>query len=126
MDALALLSPQVAAVVRKEIRYLLRNGFAALLLLLPPILVFALITQATLFRFSGAASGISPELVFPGLMAYIILILMAPAYNSFAYENAGVQTYFTAPLKFRDVLLAKNFVQASLMLTALTLRVVPF
>jgi len=126
MDALALLSPQVAAVVRKEIRYLLRNGFAALLLLLPPILVFALITQATLFRFSGAASGTSPELVFPGLMAYIILILMAPAYNSFAYENTGVQTYFTAPLKFRDVLLGKNFVQVSLIVTELTLCIVAF
>jgi hypothetical protein len=126
VDALALLPPQVAAVIRKEIRYLLRNGFAALLLLLPPILVFALITQATLFRFSGPASGISPELFFPGLMAYIILILMAPAYNSFAYENTGVQTYFTAPLQFRDVFLGKNFVQVSLIVTELTLCIVAF
>jgi len=125
-DALGLLSPQVAAVIRKEIRYLLRNGFAALLLFLPPILVFALITQVTLFRFSGAKSGISPELFFPGLVAYIILILMAPAYNSFAYENAGVQTYFTAPLQFRDVFLGKNFVQVALVATELTLCIAAF
>jgi hypothetical protein len=125
-DALGLLSPQVAAVVRKEIRYLLRNGFAALLLLVPPILVFALISQAMLFRLSQAKSGISPELFFPGLVAYIILILMAPAYNSFAYENTGIQTYFTAPLQFRDVFLGKNFVQVSLIVTELTLCIVAF
>ena len=125
-DALGLLSPQVAAVVRKEFRYLLRNGFAALLLFLPPILVFALISQASLFRFSGAKTGFSPELFFPGLVAYIILILMAPAYNSFAYEGTGVQTYFTAPIRFRDILLGKNFVQVCLILTELALCIVAF
>jgi len=124
-DALGLLSPQVAAIIRKEIRYLLRNGFAALLLLLPPILVFAVISQAAVFRFSGA-QGVSPELFFPSLMGYIILILMAPAYNSFAYESTGVQTYFTAPLRFRNVLLGKNFVQVGLLLTELTLCIVAF
>jgi len=41
------------------------------------------------------------------MMAYLILILMAPAYNSFAYEGRGIQTYFTAPLRFRDVFLAR-------------------
>jgi ABC-2 type transport system permease protein len=125
-DALSLLSPQVAAVIRKEVRYLLRNGFAALLLLLPPILVFALISQVTVFRIPGAKSGISPELFFPGLVAYIVLILMAPAYNTFAYENTGVQTYFTAPLQFRNVLLGKNFVQVVLVATELTLCIAAF
>jgi ABC-2 type transport system permease protein len=124
-DTLALLSPQVAAVIRKEIRYLLRNGFAAMLLFLPPILVFALISQYSLLHFMGS-KGVSPELFFPGLMAYIVLILMAPAYNSFAYENAGVQTYFTAPLRFRVVLLGKNFVQVALIVTELTLCIAAF
>ena len=125
-DALGSLSPQVAAVIRKEIRYLLRNGFAALLLFLPPILVFALITQTTVLRFSGAKTSMSADLFFPGLVAYIILILMAPAYNSFAYENTGVQTYFTAPLQFRNVLLGKNFVQVALVATELTLCIAAF
>src|SRR4029077_4435075 len=107
-DVLSLLSPQVAAVIRKEVRYLLRNGFAAMLLLLPPALVFTLISQSSLLHFMGE-KGISPELFFPGLVAYIVLILMTPAYNSFAYESAGVQTYFTAPLRFRHVFLGKNF-----------------
>lgn len=124
-DALRLLSPQVAAVIRKEVRYLLRNGFAALLLFLPPVLVFALISQYSLLHFMGAR-GVSPELFFPGLVAYIVLILMAPVYNSFAYENAGVQIYFTAPLHFRNVLLGKNFVQVCLIVTELTLCIAAF
>jgi ABC-2 type transport system permease protein len=124
-DGLSLLSPQVAAVIRKEVRYLLRNGFAALLLFLPPVLVFTLISQSSLLLFMGS-KGISPELFFPGLVAYIVLILMTPAYNSFAYENAGVQTYFTAPLRFRDVFLGKNFVQVCLIVTELTLCIAAF
>jgi hypothetical protein len=52
---------------------------------------------------------------FPGIMAYLVLMLMAPAYNAFAYEGRGVQTYFSAPLKFRDVLLGKNLVQISIL-----------
>lgn len=123
-DALRLLSPQVAAVVRKEFRYLVRNGFAALLLFLPPILVFALISQATVL--SGFRKGIPTEAFFPGLIAYIILILMAPAYNSFAYENTGVQTYFTAPLRFREIFIGKNIVQVSLIATELTLCIAAF
>ena len=124
-DSLGLISPQIAAVIRKEFHYLFRNGFAALVLFLPPILVFVLISQASVFRFSGGR-GVTPELFFPGLMGYIILILMAPAYNSFAYENTGVQTYFTAPLEFRSVFLGKNFVQVCLMAVELTLCIVAF
>jgi len=45
---------------------------------------------------------------FPGIMAYLVLILMAPAYNCFAFEGRGIQTYFMAPLRFRDVFLGKN------------------
>jgi hypothetical protein len=37
-------------------------------------------------------------------------MLMAPSYNSFAYEGRGIQTYFTSPVKFSDILLAKNLV----------------
>ena len=74
--------------------------------------------------------GISADMFFPGMMAYLILILMAPAYNSFAYEGRGIQTYFTAPLRFRDVLLGKNLmlvlvlsVEISLSLAMLAWRV---
>lgn len=107
-DRLRALSPQVAAVVRKEFRYLMRNSFAFFALLMPPLLVLLFS-----FQFAGrhpAVSGkpVSAEMFFPGMLAYLVLILMAPAYNCFAYEGRGIQTYFMVPLRFREVFLGKN------------------
>jgi hypothetical protein len=42
------------------------------------------------------------------MMAYLILILMAPSYNCFAYEGRGIQSYYMAPVRFREVFLGKN------------------
>jgi ABC-2 type transport system permease protein len=115
LDHLSLLSPQVAAIVRKEFRYLTRNGFAYLTLLMPPVLILIFSMNSANWRLTKSGRGISAEMFFPGMMAYLILILMAPAYNSFAYEGCGIQTYFTAPLRFRDVLLAKNLMLVSVL-----------
>ena len=114
-DTLSLLAPQVAAVVRKEFRYLTRNGFAFLTLLLPPLLVLLFSSQISMLGADGHSRKVSPDLFFPGMMAYLILILMAPAYNAFAYEGRGIQTYFTAPLRFRNVFLGKNLMLVSVL-----------
>jgi ABC-2 type transport system permease protein len=115
-----LLSPQVAAMVGKEFRYMTRNGFAFLQLLLPPIMVIFFT-----YRFGPSSvlkqHSLKPAMFFPGIMAYLILILLSPAYNSFAFEGKGIQTYFTAPVKFRDVLLGKNLFLAGLVSFELTL-----
>jgi hypothetical protein len=107
-DGLSLLSPQVAAVVRKEFRYLTRNGFTFLSLLMPPLLVLLFSSQFAGKHPTVPIKAVSVDTFFPGMMAYLILILMAPAYNSFAYEGRGIQTFFTAPVRFRDVFLGKN------------------
>jgi ABC-2 type transport system permease protein len=114
-DGLGLLSPQVAAVVRKEFRYLTRNGFAYLTLLMPPLLVLVFSSQFAGRHPTVSGKAVSAEMFFPGMMAYLILILMAPAYNSFAYEGRGIQTYFTAPLRFREVFLGKNLMLVSIL-----------
>ena len=129
-DRLSLLSPQVAAIVRKEFRYLTRNGFAYLTLLMPPLLILIFSMNFAGRHPSVGGKGVSAEMFFPGMMAYLILILMAPAYNSYAYEGRGIQAYFTAPVLFRDVLLGKNLmlvailsVEIALSLAMLTWRV---
>src|SRR5258705_5916548 len=76
-------------------------------------LIFSMNLDAWHLRRGGKT--LSPDLFFPGMMACLILILMAPAYNSFAYEGRGIQTYFTAPLRFRDVFLGKNLVLVSIL-----------
>jgi ABC-2 type transport system permease protein len=111
LDVLALLPPQVAALVRKDFRYLTRNSFVLISLVMPPLLVL-LFSYQFVSKHPWIPGGVSPDLFFPGMMGYLMLMLMMPAYNCFAYEGRGIQTYFTAPLRFRDVFLGKNLVHA--------------
>lgn len=103
-----LLSPAIAGVMRKEFHYLTRNGFSFITLILPPVMVLFFSLQ-----FAGSHSmvkehGLSPQTFFPAAMAYLILILLSPAYNSFAFEGRGIQSYFMAPVRMRDILVGKN------------------
>jgi hypothetical protein len=108
-----LLPPMIGPIVRKELSYLIRNGFAFFLLVLPP-------AQMLLFssQFGGkhpliAGKALHADLFFPGMMAYTVLVMMGPAYNAFAYEGRGIQTYFTAPLRFSDIFAGKNVISAA-------------
>jgi ABC-2 type transport system permease protein len=109
-----LLPPMVGAMVQKEFSYLVRNGFAFFLLVLPPAQILLFSSQ-----FSGrhpifAGKGLNADFFFPGMMAYTVLVLMGQAYNAFAYEGRGIQTYFTAPLKFSDIFAGKNIMSAGM------------
>ncbi|HUI50190.1 MAG TPA: hypothetical protein VLX60_00335 [Terriglobales bacterium] len=113
-ESFGFVPPAIAAVLQKEFRYLTRNGFAFLQLLLPPVMVLFLSLQ-----FAGGNSALKehslpPQTFFPAIMAYLILILLTPAYNSFAFEGQGIQTYFMAPVRMRDVLIGKNLFLVSL------------
>jgi len=108
-----LLPPMLGPIVRKEFSYLMRNGFAFFLLVLPP-------AQMLLFssQFGGkhpiiAGRGLHADLFFPGMMAYTVLVMMGPAYNAFAYEGRGIQTYFTVPVRFADIFAGKNLLSAA-------------
>jgi hypothetical protein len=125
--SLLYLSPQVFGVMAKEFRYLTRNGFAFITFLLPPIMV-----GVFSFRFAETDSplkehAISPEIFFPAVMGYLVLMLLFPAYNSFSFEGKGMQTYFMAPIRFRDILFGKNLLLLSLisleLIISLTLMV---
>ena len=125
-DALQLLTPQVSAVLRKEFRYLTRNSFAFFLLIMPPVFVLLFTTQFAGRHPTATKHPVSTEFFFPGMMAYLILILMAPAYNSFAYDGKGIQTFFTSPVSFREVFLGKNLLQVGMLTFELTLSMAAF
>ena len=125
-DALRLLTPQVAAVLRKEFRYLTRNSFAFFLLIMPPVFVLMFTTQFAGRHPTVTKHPVSTEFFFPGMMAYLLLILMAPAYNSFAYDGKGIQTFFTSPVSFRQVFLGKNLLQVAMLTFELTLSMAAF
>jgi len=107
-DTLGFLPPRVGAVFRKEARYLKRNSFLFFSLVIPPLMVFFFSMQLAGARSGPFKRGIPPDMFFPGMMAYLVLILLAPSYNSFAHESRGIQTYFMSPVRFREVLLGKN------------------
>jgi ABC-2 type transport system permease protein len=65
--------------------------------------------------------GLSPQTFFPAVMAYLILILLSPAYNSFAFEGHGIQSYFMAPVRMRDILVGKNLFLVCVVAVELTI-----
>ena len=123
-DALSFLPPQVLAVFRKELLYLKRNTFLFFGLIFPPMLLLFFSVQFAGVHPTALKHGISPDRFFPAMMGYLVLILIAPAYNCFAYEGKGIQTYFTSPVRFRDVLFAKNLITATLLLSEIALCIV--
>lgn len=122
-DPLGFLSPPVAAILIKELKYLLRNGFVLISLLMPPLLVLLFSSQFGVRHPSVTQMRVSPDAFFPGMMGYLILMLMTPAYNCFAYESKGIRNYYTAPILFRDVLLAKNLIYAAILIFEIGLSI---
>jgi len=120
-DPLGFLSPQLAAILTKEFKYLVRNGFVLISLLMPPLLVLLFSSQFAGKHPSVTHTRITSDSFFPGMMGYLILMLMTPAYNCFAYESKGIRNYYTAPIRFRDVLLAKNLMYAAILIFEITL-----
>jgi ABC-2 type transport system permease protein len=123
-DPLGFLSPQMAAILIKEFKYLVRNGFVLISLLMPPLLVLLFSSQFAGKHPSVTHTRITSDTFFPGMMGYLILMLMTPAYNCFAYEGKGIRNYFTAPIRFRDVLLAKNLIYAAILIFEITLATI--
>jgi ABC-2 type transport system permease protein len=106
----------VTAVFEKEIRYLLRSGPMLLTLIMP---IFMLVV----FRFGamnsvrhpGASFARTPNLAFPVAAAYTLLMLTNLIYNNFGGDAGGIQFFYAAPVRFRDIVLAKNLTHAGIL-----------
>lgn len=109
-------SGPIAAVMEKEIRYIMRSGVMLYGLLAPLIIVFL---------FSGAhgahGPGFGGQFALPIGVAYGFLGLTRFIYNNLGGEGAGIQIYFLSPAPFRKVLLAKNIVHLGIFLVELIL-----
>jgi ABC-2 type transport system permease protein len=117
------ISSPIAAVFEKEFRYLSRSSAMLFTLVMPIVVLF-------IFRLDRAAMGARhaplsshyhpvpfafSTYAFPVGVAYALLILTNLVYNSLGAEGGGVQIYYVAPVRFRDVLLGKNLVHAAIM-----------
>jgi ABC-2 type transport system permease protein len=95
------ISSLIAAIIGKEILYVRRNTGILYGLIMPIFLVMIFVS-----KFAARSSG--ALWAFPCAVAYTLLVICPLSYNSFGFEAAGAQIYFLAPLRMRDVFLAKN------------------
>jgi ABC-2 type transport system permease protein len=110
------ISPPVAAVFEKEVRYLLRSGPMLLTLIMP---VFALLV----FRFGAMNSARrsvgflthASDFAFPFAATYILLMLTNLVYNTFGGDAAGIQFFYASPVSFRDIVKGKNLTHAGIL-----------
>ena len=110
-------SGPIAAVIEKEIRYLLRSGVMLYGFLAPLIIVFLFSNGSR----AGRANGFSGEYALPIGVAYGFLGLTRLIYNSLGAEGAGIQLYFMSPTPFRKVMLAKNITHTMIFVAELVL-----
>jgi len=106
-SALAFFSPTVATCLRKEWIYLRGNSNQIISMLTP--LVFVVI-------FARRMLAGHPSFLLPAAVGYTLLGPLVTLYNVFGADGAGVHLYLLAPVRLRDVLLAKNIASLSLLL----------
>jgi ABC-2 type transport system permease protein len=98
----------VGIIFAKELLYVRRNIGLLYALIVPVVMVFL---------FAGRITARGNSLwVLPGAIAYTLLSVMPLSYNSFGLEAGGAQFYFLAPVRLRDVFLAKNLLNVLLAL----------
>lgn len=110
--ATAMLSPTIAACLRKEWFYLRGNGNQLIAMITP---------LAFVFIFSRGMLAHHPDYLLPGAIGYAVMGLLAQLYNIFGADGAGVQLYLLAPVRLRDVVLAKNITNMSMLLVEVAL-----
>jgi len=109
-------SPSVAAVFEKEMRYLSRSGPMLLTLIMPIfMLVIFRLGPLNAMRHSSALSR-TPDMALPGAAAYAVLVLTNLVYNSFGGEGGGLQFFYACPVRFSQIVLGKNLTHAAVLL----------
>ncbi len=105
----------ISAIVEKEFHYLSRSGPMLFTFIMPVVVL-------VIFRFGSARTGDpggilarASDLAFPVGAAYILLMLTNLVYNTFGGDGVGVQFFFLAPVRFREIVLGKNLAHAIIM-----------
>jgi len=110
-------SAPVAAVFEKEIRYLLRSGPMLISLIAPLFVLFVFRFGAmNSVRHSGVFLSRAPDMAFPAAVGYTLLMLTNLAYNNFGGDAGGIQFFYASPVRFREIVLAKNLTHAGILI----------
>jgi ABC-2 type transport system permease protein len=114
-------STRTAAIFQKELLYLSRSGPMLFTLVMPVVMI-------TVFRFGGAGAGNNggllmraPSFAFPMGAIYAVLVLTNLVYNNFGADGGGIQFFFALPVRFRQIVLAKNLAHLAVLAIELLL-----
>jgi ABC-2 type transport system permease protein len=114
-------SQPVAAVFEKEARYLGRSG-PMLLTLVMPIFMLVIFRLGPMSPAHGAGFFTRvPDMAFPGAAGYALLVLTNLIYNNFGGDAGGIQFFYAAPVRFRQIVLAKNLTHSGILLLEMAL-----
>jgi ABC-2 type transport system permease protein len=112
------LAPPIAAVFEKEVRYLLRSGPMLITLVMPIFILFIFrFGPANTARHSSGFLARTPNLAFPIAAAYTLLTLTNLVYNIFGGDANGIQFFYACPVRFREIVLAKNLTHSFILVT---------
>lgn len=106
----------VAAILEKEVRYLMRSGPMLLTLIMPIfVLVIFRFGPMSSARHSGSFFTRTPDTAFPAAAGYTLLMLTNLVYNNFGGDAGGIQFFFASPVSFREIVLGKNLTHAAIL-----------
>jgi hypothetical protein len=115
---LPLLSSGLAAIVEKELRYILRNAQVRMMAMMPLILIVIRLVNTRRFEAATGGRGSAPlatdlldyggGLVAAGGVLYVFLTLSGISCNQFAFEEGGMRALILSPLERRKILIGKN------------------
>ena len=114
---LPFVSPQLSAVIEKELRYAMRNAQLRMMALMPLILVVIRLLNSRRFgSMRGDGSSHATRSFFSygsawlatGGILYVFLLLAGLSCNLFAFEEGGMRTLVLSPIERRKILIGKN------------------
>lgn len=100
-----LASGPVSAIFEKELHYFLRSGPMLFAMVMPVVVIIILWGGRKGFMHHQAG------LLFPIGAAYCLLVMNNILYNSFGGDGGGIQFFLLSPISFRQIMLAKNLAQ---------------
>jgi hypothetical protein len=108
IERLTIFPAEVLAVAAKELRYLLRSTTGKFNVVIMPVfvIVMALVIARDLDRSFLGLDRVS--LVFVGLMIYASMFSNNFLFNAYAWEGAGVQSFFLSPVEPERIVFGKN------------------
>jgi ABC-2 type transport system permease protein len=115
--ASGLISGPVTVIIGKEFKYLYRNSMLLMNIFMPLVLIVFFSMTASMPNKHGGPSPFSRfngGYAYPAAVAYLFLLIMNFTPNNLAYEGRGIERYYLSPIKFRDVMLAKNLFHGTL------------